>query len=240
MTTVKEFANYIQSLFNEGNEGVKPSPFLDTIGLTVDDVLNTDNVLNAIETELNKLGSGSNTHAYEYHDFVICVCETGQDIWKEFCVNCHDSIPHLPEMYKVKLDYEFIYITKHYDFLEGCDENRVNDWSTITDSNLRIPLETLYNSFGYEGNVYRAFIGDDSATFHMNADFEEISAHMFANATDMLELFYTTHPVLKTLWLGLKYALDYAQSDDMLLDCLPCNICLDDDDTIILYDMIAC
>lgn len=240
MTAVKDFADYLALLLDDDVTDVEPSPFLDEIGMSVNDEFDGDDVINAITSELTQIGEGSRTVAYEYEKLVICVCESGNDAWKDFCVNYHKLLPHLPEMYGVKAGYQHIYVTKYYNFLENAGIHRVNDWSTVPDNDIRVPLENLYNSFGYEGSVYTAMVGDNEAEFHNRVDTEDVNCAMFTNAIDMLELFCQSHPLLKTLFIGLKHIADDYGPNDMMLDCLPCNICVDDDEkTLLLYDMVV-
>lgn len=237
--TLKEFADYVALLLDNDVTEVEPSQFLDEIGIPFNGIFNGDDIIYAIQSELTKIGSGSRTEAYEFENFVICVCEGGKDAWKNFCTKYHNTLPHLPEMYEIEYEWQCIYVTRHYDFLENADMYRVNDWSTIRDNEIRVALETLYNSFGYEGSVYTAMVGENKTEFYNHVDTEGVNYAMFTNAIDVLELIYGSNPLLRTLFIGLKYVVDHYDYDDILLDCLPCNLCENDDGTLLLYDMVA-
>ncbi len=228
---VKEFHNYIESLVTVDIELLEQTPFLDALGLSVKDGFDCNDVLDAIKTELNSVGHGGGTQAFEYDDFVICVCERGPDAWKNFCVALHENLPHLPEMYDIELDESYLYITKYYEFLES-SEYRVDDWTTISDVNIRVPLETLYSAFGYHGKLNHAYITSE--------DIDSLSSDIFESVISVLELIHNAHTVLNTLYVGMKYISDKWDTEYKFLDCLPCNLCYDDDDeTLLLYDVVG-
>lgn len=208
--------------------------FQNLIDGLLEDYLYAD-VLNTTEFHENK--------AFDLGGVCLAISER-TNCYKTVCAEFNNQFKnspglfqHLPEIYIVEEDEYQITLSPIYKFLDyyyrgmhdpeyGCTFYNSSNWNSITDPVVKQVLQSLY------------FISSSIQEMLSNNPDDEENMEKYQDIISAtLEISQGENKVLQDLYIVWKECI--REHEYTVMDCLPLNIAVDENDNIILYDVIT-